>query len=53
MTAAAGTARKPELVCPAGSLRALVAEGDAEYGLLPKNTLDAIGPLVPEFLRRA
>jgi predicted lipid carrier protein YhbT len=32
--------------------RALVMEGDTEYGLLLKNTLDAIGPLVPEFLRR-
>jgi predicted lipid carrier protein YhbT len=33
--------------------RVLVMEGDTEYGLLLKNTLDAIGPLVPEFLRRA
>jgi len=32
--------------------RRLVMEGDTEYGLLLKNTLDAIGPLVPEFLRR-
>jgi len=32
--------------------RTLVMEGDTEYGLLLKNTLDAIGPLVPEFLRR-
>jgi predicted lipid carrier protein YhbT len=31
--------------------RVLVMEGDTEYGLLLKNTLDAIGPLVPEFLR--
>jgi predicted lipid carrier protein YhbT len=30
--------------------RALVMEGDTEYALLLKNTLDAIGPLVPEFL---
>ena len=113
MAAAAGTPRKPELVCPAGSLRALtiavdagvdavymglrdapdarkfaglnfdlaatregiayarasgrkvltalntfadardlVMEGDTEYGLMLKNTLDAVGPLVPEFLRR-
>lgn len=27
--------------------RALVMEGDTEYGLLLKNTLDAIGPLWP------
>jgi predicted lipid carrier protein YhbT len=33
--------------------RVLVMEGNTEYGLLLKNTLDAIGPLVPEFLRRA
>lgn len=32
--------------------RALVMEGDTEFGLLLKNTLDAIGPLVPEFLRK-
>jgi len=32
--------------------RVLVMEGDTEYGLLLKNTLDAIGPLVPQFLRR-
>lgn len=32
--------------------RALVMEGDTEYGLLLKNTLDAVGPLVPRFLRR-
>ena len=32
--------------------RILVMEGDTEYGLLLKNTLDAIGPLVPQFLRR-
>ena len=32
--------------------RDLVMEGNTEYGLLLKNTLDAIGPLVPEFLRR-
>ncbi len=32
--------------------RVLVMEGDTEYGLLLKNTLDAVGPLVPEFLRR-
>ena len=32
--------------------RELVMEGDTEYGLLLKNTLDAIGPLIPEFLRR-
>jgi predicted lipid carrier protein YhbT len=28
--------------------RALVMEGDTEYGLILKNTLDAIGPLLPE-----
>lgn len=27
--------------------RALVMEGDTEYGLVLKNTLDAIGPLLP------
>jgi predicted lipid carrier protein YhbT len=27
--------------------RALVMEGDTEYGLLLKNTLDAIGPIAP------
>jgi predicted lipid carrier protein YhbT len=27
--------------------RALVMEGDTEFGLVLKNTLDAIGPLVP------
>ena len=27
-------------------------EGDTEYGLLLKNTLGAIGPLVPALLRR-
>lgn len=32
--------------------RALTMEGDTEFGLLVKNTLDAIGPLVPSFLRR-
>jgi predicted lipid carrier protein YhbT len=32
--------------------RALVMEGDTEFGLLLKNTLDAIGPLVPQFLRK-
>ena len=32
--------------------RVLVMEGDTEYGLLLKNTLDAIGPLVPQSLRR-
>jgi predicted lipid carrier protein YhbT len=31
--------------------RALVMEGDTEYGLRLKNTLDAIGPLVPSLLR--
>lgn len=31
--------------------RALVMEGDTEYGLLLKNTLDAIGPLMPFVLR--
>ena len=31
--------------------RVLVMEGDTEYGLRLKNTLDAIGPLIPEFLR--
>jgi predicted lipid carrier protein YhbT len=31
--------------------RALVMEGDTEYGLRLKNTLDAIGPLVPPLLR--
>jgi predicted lipid carrier protein YhbT len=33
--------------------RALVMEGDTEFGLLLKNTLDAIGPLVPAFLRKS
>ena len=33
--------------------RALVMEGDTEFGLLVKNTLDAIGPLVPAFLRQS
>ncbi len=33
--------------------RALVMEGDTEFGLLVKNTLDATGPLVPEFLRKS
>lgn len=33
--------------------RALVMEGDTEYGLLLKNTLDAIGPLLPALLRRS
>lgn len=28
--------------------RALVMEGDTEYGLILKNTLDALGPLLPE-----
>jgi len=32
--------------------RALLMEGDTEYGLLLKNTLDAIGPLAPRLLRR-
>lgn len=32
--------------------RVLMIEGDTEYGLLLKNTLDAIGPLVPAPLRR-
>lgn len=32
--------------------RVLVMEGDTEYGLLLKNTLDAIGPLVPAALRQ-
>lgn len=32
--------------------RALAMEGDTEFGLLVKNTLDAIGPLVPAFMRR-
>jgi O2-independent ubiquinone biosynthesis accessory factor UbiT len=32
--------------------RKLLMQGDTEYGLLLKNTLDAIGPLVPEFLVR-
>ena len=32
--------------------RSLVMEGDTELGLLLKNTLDAIGPLVPGSLRR-
>jgi predicted lipid carrier protein YhbT len=32
--------------------RVLVMEGDTEYGLLLKNTLDALGPLVPALLRR-
>jgi len=30
--------------------RALVMEGDTEYGLMLKNTLDAIGPLLPASL---
>lgn len=30
--------------------RALVMEGDTEYGLVLKNTLDAIGPLLPELM---
>ena len=33
--------------------RALLMEGDTEFGLLVKNTLDAIGPLVPAFLRQS
>jgi predicted lipid carrier protein YhbT len=33
--------------------RALVMEGDTELALLLKNTLDALGPLVPGFLRRS
>jgi len=32
--------------------RALVMEGDTEYGLLLKNTLDAIGPLLTRPMRR-
>ena len=32
--------------------RKLVMEGDTELGLLLKNTLDAIGPLVPQMLAR-
>ena len=32
--------------------RKLVMEGDTELGLLLKNTLDAIGPLVPQLLAR-
>jgi O2-independent ubiquinone biosynthesis accessory factor UbiT len=32
--------------------RKLLMQGDTEYGLLLKNTLDAIGPLVPEILVR-
>lgn len=32
--------------------RKLVMEGDTELGLLLKNTLDAIGPLVPRLLAR-
>jgi O2-independent ubiquinone biosynthesis accessory factor UbiT len=32
--------------------RALVMEGDTEFGLVLKNTLDAIGPLVPERMPR-
>jgi len=32
--------------------RKLVMEGDTEFGLLLKNTLDAIGPLVPHLLAR-
>lgn len=31
--------------------RVLVIEGNTDYGLLLKNTLDAIGPLVPDLLR--
>ena len=33
--------------------RRLVMEGDTEFGLLLKNTLDAIGPLVPTILARS
>ena len=33
--------------------RALVMEGDTEFGLLVKNTLDAVGPLVPASLRKS
>jgi predicted lipid carrier protein YhbT len=33
--------------------RALVMEGDTEFGLLLKNTLDAVGPLVPASLRQS
>ncbi len=32
--------------------RALVMEGDTEYGLVLKNTLDALGPLIPELPSR-
>jgi len=32
--------------------RALVMEGDTEYGLVLKNTLDAIGPLLPAWTER-
>ena len=32
--------------------RKLGMEGDTEFGLLLKNTLDAIGPLVPQLLAR-
>jgi predicted lipid carrier protein YhbT len=32
--------------------RRLVMEGDTELGLFLKNTLDAVGPLVPELLAR-
>jgi predicted lipid carrier protein YhbT len=32
--------------------RVLLMEGDTEFGLFLKNTLDAIGPLVPAFLRQ-
>jgi predicted lipid carrier protein YhbT len=31
--------------------RELSMEGDTEYGLLLKNTLDSIGPMVPQMLR--
>lgn len=33
--------------------RVLVMEGDTEYGLLLKNTLDAIGPLLPALHRHS
>jgi predicted lipid carrier protein YhbT len=33
--------------------RALVMEGDTDFGLLVKNTLDAMGPLLPPLLRPA
>jgi len=44
--------RKSKPIRRAGSPRAQVMHADTEYGLLLKNTLDAIGPLAPAFLRQ-